>query len=246
MRVIASGALLIAALAALIGAAWLQPDERTPRVSPGVAAAPSSPTPASTPAPTADPDDAPVPDRGENVAAGERVVEDLGLPEGIEPEPSLWREGVEPVRVTVPVAGIDGPVVLGSLDEERRQMIAPEGPSNIAWYDFSALPGEGGNAVLAGHVDYIGQGPAVLWHLRDVERGDLMQVDLSDGTRLTYRVASNEVHHVDDGPWGELFQPRTDRDLITIYTCDGVFLNGTYDARRVVQAELLSVDRPQW
>ena len=49
----------------------------------------------------------------------------------------------------------------------------PKGPTDVGWYDltrsfenFSSYPGWGGNAVFAGHVDYINYGAAVFWRLK--------------------------------------------------------------------------------
>lgn len=154
------------------------------------------------------------------------------------PEPTRKELGITPVRLVLPSARVDAPVIGGDVDREKNQMVAPTEPDVVAWYGFSHLPGDGGNAVLAGHVDFRNYGPAVLWYLREVEVGDTIDVELSDGTMLTYRVKSNDVYHVDEGPWQDLFSQRLKEDVITLYTCDGSFINGSYDARRVVRATL--------
>ena len=156
-----------------------------------------------------------------------------------EPTPTRRELGVSPVRLSVPSADIDGEVIDGEVDRTINQMIAPESPHVIAWYHYSTLPGDGGNAVLAGHVDYHDVGPGVLWNLRYVDEGDIVEIELSDGTMLFYRVESNDVHHVLEGPWDELFRSRADDDLLTLYTCDGALEAGEYDSRRVVRARLV-------
>lgn len=156
------------------------------------------------------------------------------------PPPPANASGAPPARVVLPVVSVDAPVVLGEVDEVKRQMIAPTDPAVVAWYDFSPLPGTGGNAVFVGHVDYVGFGPAVFWDLRRLDVGDRIHVDLADGTRLTYEVSFNEVYPVESGPWGSLFAPDTgEGDVVTMYTCDGNLRNGQYDARRVVRALLV-------
>jgi hypothetical protein len=47
-------------------------------------------------------------------------------------------------------------------------MPSPDNAWDVAWYDFSARPGAGSNAVFSGHVDYHDVGPAVFWNLRDL------------------------------------------------------------------------------
>ena len=73
-------------------------------------------------------------------------------------------------RVSVPRVGINAPVEVLTLDGAGA-MQDPRTPSAVAWYDFSARPGQLGNVVLAGHVDYEKYGPAVFWRLRDLKPG---------------------------------------------------------------------------
>ena len=88
-------------------------------------------------------------------------------------------------RILIPNAEIDAPVVVKGVDNAG-VMIAPDNAYDVAWYDFSAQPGFGGNAVFAAHVDYINVGPAVFWNLKDLEPGDVIDVRLVDGTVYRY------------------------------------------------------------
>ncbi len=159
----------------------------------------------------------------------------------VEPTDSqLPRSSGAPVeRVVVRAAGIDASVVTGYVDGNN-QMIAPDGAENVAWYEYSALPGQGGNAVLSAHVDYIDYGPAVFYNLRSLAEGDLIELHLADGTVLEYRVELNEVYGAGQGPWDELFSPATDDEVITMYTCDGSWDGSDYSDRRVVRAERIA------
>ena len=61
--------------------------------------------------------------------------------------------------------GVAAPVAVYTLDENRIPIV-PTGPyagGVVAWYDFSARPGTGGNAVYAGHVTW--NGAAVFYSL---------------------------------------------------------------------------------
>jgi sortase (surface protein transpeptidase) len=126
--------------------------------------------------------------------------------------------------------------VLGQVDTRSNTMIAPRGPWNVAWYPYSAVPGQAGNAVFSGHVDYIRIGPAVFWGLRGLSAGDTIAIEMSDGRVLTYRVDFSRAYGRNSGPWAELFSPAAGRDVITLYTCDGSFSGHDYDKRRVVRA----------
>jgi hypothetical protein len=68
---------------------------------------------------------------------------------------------------------MDAPVTVNALDPSG-VMQNPNGPEDVAWYGFTARPGQGGNAVLSGHLDYHDYGPAVFARLREMTAGDLV------------------------------------------------------------------------
>jgi sortase (surface protein transpeptidase) len=141
------------------------------------------------------------------------------------------------VRLMIPTIGIDQAPVEGEVDPATNTMIAPHGPSDIAYYTYSAHPGKG-NAVFSGHVDYVNVGPAVFWNLRDLKPGDPIVVRLRDGLELRYAVESNDSHSAQGGPWQELFAADAAPDAITLYTCDCEFDTRArnYSERRAVRA----------
>ena len=63
-------------------------------------------------------------------------------------------------------------------------MQAPRSPFDVAWYGFSAVPGDGSNVVLAGHAEYVNHGPAVFASLPFIQSGDQIQVLLPDATMV--------------------------------------------------------------
>jgi LPXTG-site transpeptidase (sortase) family protein len=131
-------------------------------------------------------------------------------------------------------------------------MIAPDGPIDVAWYDFTSKPGfppqqledgtfAGGNAVFSGHVDYHDYGPAVFWNVGQLEQGDTIEVRLEDGTVYTYAVAEKEQIYADGAAVGEIVGPSAN-EIITLITCGGTFDNvsGQYDQRVIVRAQRVS------
>jgi LPXTG-site transpeptidase (sortase) family protein len=144
-------------------------------------------------------------------------------------------------NLVIPKFDINAPVVIRGVDGNG-VMQTPDGPVDVAWYEFSKKPGFGGNAVFSGHVDYINYGPAVFWHLKDLEQGDIIEVRLNDGTVYTYSVATKTNVSADppqevlDGIVGQ-----TPNDVITLITCGGTFSSATgqYDQRVIVRAELM-------
>jgi LPXTG-site transpeptidase (sortase) family protein len=134
----------------------------------------------------------------------------------------------------------------------------PDGPDDIAYYDFSnfenfgGAPGKGGNTVFAGHVDSGSKAckngtvpppcQAVLWDLNDLSIGDEIEVHVS-GQVFKYAVTSNQPvpASLNDGTWDRIVTS-TAKESLTIITCGGDFNRVTreYSNRQVVTAELIS------
>lgn len=143
----------------------------------------------------------------------------------------------EIARLRIPRAEIDAPVVVRGLDEQR-VMQTPDNGVDVAWYDFTARPGFDGNAVFSGHVDYVSIGPAVFWNLKELEQGDMIEVQLDNGTTYTYEVTSKNVYDAATAPVDQIVGPTSDQ-VVTLITCNGTFNSTThqYDKRLVVRAE---------
>lgn len=115
----------------------------------------------------------------------------------------------------------------------------PNGPTDVAYYDFGlhpccgGLPGKGGNVVLAGHVDYINYGPAVFWDLHNLKLGDRVQIQLEDGRIVEYAIEFNKYIDVGDADWSAIVSS-TAEESITLITCGGEFEAGHYDQRQII------------
>lgn len=147
-------------------------------------------------------------------------------------------------RIVIPDAEIDAQVVVKGVDNAG-VMIAPDNAYDVAWYDFSAQPGFGGNAVFAAHVDYINVGPAVFWNLKDLEPGDVIEIQQSDGTSIRYAVNFKQQYESATAPVNEIVGP-TPKESVTLITCSGTFSSVThqYDQRLVVRAERVADSDP--
>jgi LPXTG-site transpeptidase (sortase) family protein len=150
------------------------------------------------------------------------------------------------MRMKIPSIGVDAPVTVRVVGEDG-QMGVPNGRFDVVWYDFSiygggvgGYPGDGGNAVFAGHVDYHPNYEAVFWDLRYVGAGDIIEVDLPDGRAITYSVqwAQSIGGESDFGQYAV----QTGQETITIITCQGTFNSAThsYDQRLVVRGIRIS------
>lgn len=147
-------------------------------------------------------------------------------------------------RMVIESIGVDGPVQTFGLDAQA----IPEVPTGtdaadiIAWYNFSAQPGTGSNAVFAGHVTWFGA--AVFYRLTSIAEGDEIKLVGNDGEELVYTV--NDIFQVDPSdPDALQVMSGTDEDILTIITCDGAFTDtndpvfgGEYSHRLVVRAQL--------
>ena len=161
-----------------------------------------------------------------------------------EPEPvvvSAAAPGLVKDRLVLTRLGIDAPVHTSTVPKSG-QMGDPDGPYDVVWYDFSnfpglgGYPGKGGNAVLAGHVDYHPNIQAVFWTLRNARAGDVIDYYTNSGDHLQYTVEWKK----DAGPNDDFiaYVNQSGGDTMTLITCDGVFNPATrhYDQRTVIRA----------
>jgi LPXTG-site transpeptidase (sortase) family protein len=141
-------------------------------------------------------------------------------------------------RLLIPSIGVDAPFSVKAVGGDG-QMPNPNGPEDVAYYDFSqwpgmgGLPNKGGNVILAGHVDYINYGPAVFWNLKDLKLGDEVQIRLADGTVVTYVIEFNKTVDPDSDDWSAIVEA-TGEESVTLITCIGQFSAGSYSDRQVV------------
>jgi hypothetical protein len=143
-------------------------------------------------------------------------------------------------RLIIPAAGVNAPVS-GIRVGTDGAMPNPSGYFNALWYDFSALPGlggyvNGGNIVLAGHVDCArchngSSGSAVFYNVRYLSPGDQVTYITSNGQQYNYVVFSNQNFSPNADFAGIVSTAAADMTLIT---CTGTFVGGDYDTRNVV------------
>ena len=156
--------------------------------------------------------------------------------------------GDEAYTMVIDKLGINAPVETFGLDDQQVPEIptGPDAAQVVAWYNFSAKPGTGSNAVFAGHVTWYGT--AVFYRLTDLGLGDEIRLKGADGTELTYKV-SNVFRVLSTDPDARALMFGTSQDIMTILTCDGVFTKdannhvagGDYDHRLVIRADLVNL-----
>lgn len=182
------------------------------------------------------------PSSGQVVTSVEELVRRFG-----------WPPGTDFARLRIPLIGVDARVgartVAGGGD-----MPNPIGPADVVWYDMSAFPGlggapgEGGNAIFSGHVDYDYvvpyadvryRGKGVFAQLNALKNGDVIEIERS-GVRLRYAVVwQKQLSASAEANWGDMWSSAVGKDSITLYTCAGRFDSNLleYSDRLVVRAE---------
>jgi sortase (surface protein transpeptidase) len=156
-----------------------------------------------------------------------------------EPQPVV---GVAPIALQVDRFGIDAPIEIGSVADGIMQ--DPSGPWVVSWYEGLGKIGEGGNIVMAGHVDYYTVGPAVFYSVGSLVPGDVIRVVGEDGLSYEYAVDWLEYFNA-AGLTPEVIQNDivgdTGHETLTLITCGGIFdpASASYNERWVVRASLI-------
>lgn len=145
-----------------------------------------------------------------------------GSPLPLDSGPLVGRGGLQAetplFRLLIPAIDVENVVVEGSTEPALRL-----GPGHL---EGTALPGEAGNVVLAGHRDYF------FWGLGDLKVGDPIYLQARRGFML-YQVAAKQVVK-DTDVW--VLGP-TPVQTLTLITCYPLIHPGYTDQRLVVFAE---------
>lgn len=155
-------------------------------------------------------------------------------------------EGDAPIqRIIIDGAEIDNSSILTlSLQDDLRTFEVPTNATQVAWYDFSGLPGEENkHPILAAHVDYQGQkGP--FYTLTEAAPGTFVYLVMGDGTIYQYEVDTNRDIAKASLTWEDVgcdFNQCYAPEAITLITCGGNFNPRTrsYTDNVVVRASLV-------
>jgi sortase (surface protein transpeptidase) len=144
------------------------------------------------------------------------------------------REPGLPERLIIPSLGVDAPIRPVAVDGDGN-MESPSSAWETTWYAPGVRPGDPGNAVIAGHVDFRGVGPAVFYHLRSLAAGKPVWVVDAAGSRYRFLVAEVAVYPLAEAPRERIFGLTAEANL-NLITCAGDFdpISRSYDRRVVV------------
>jgi LPXTG-site transpeptidase (sortase) family protein len=151
------------------------------------------------------------------------------------------RSGVTaaPIAVRAESLGLQADVLSVGVDENN-QFDVPEA-QKVGWYMYGSAPGSAGSTVLAAHVDYAGKRGA-FFNLRELAVGELLEVELADGSLARYRVIDNTLYDKTALPADELFRKDGD-EVLRLITCGGEFdrTKRSYVGNQVVTAEPVDI-----
>ena len=139
---------------------------------------------------------------------------------------SAGRRPAQPWTIDIPAIGVDVNLMsLGGPTDGPDGLTLPTPPlaeaaSIAGWYQFTAVPGAAGNAVIVGHVDtYIGT--AVFYNLYQLVPGDAIYVT-ADGVRQRFDVTSDNEMSKSSFPVSQVFG-NTEKHMLWLITCGGAF-----------------------
>jgi Sortase domain len=131
-----------------------------------------------------------------------------------------------PVRLEIARIGVSTRIQRLGRDADGAVEV-PAGPGQweeAGWYAGGTRPGDPGSAVILGHVDSK-SGPAVFYRLRELRRGDRVEVVRADGSRVRFTVARVEQYPKRRFPTADVYYP-TLTPMLRLVTCGGAFDRG--------------------
>ncbi|MEK3855965.1 class F sortase [Cytobacillus sp. FSL H8-0458] len=142
------------------------------------------------------------------------------------------RTGVIPAVIEIPSIGVKAPVEeVGLLGDG--EMDVPAGFDTTGWYGAGFMPGEPGNAVIAGHVDSK-KGPAVFFDLKKLKPGDEVIVKGNTKEQKVFEVVDVQAYPRLNAPLKKIFG-YTSRSALNLITCTGVYdPESTQHSKRLV------------
>ncbi len=137
-----------------------------------------------------------------------------GAPTSVEPV-----RVARPTRVVIPDIDVDARLTAVGLNDDGSMEVPEFGLAG--WYELGPRPGEAGPAVIVAHVDSY-EGPDVFHRLRELSRGDEIEVRYRDGTSSRFVVHAREQQLKQELPTARIWN-ETRRPVLRLVTCGGDF-----------------------
>jgi LPXTG-site transpeptidase (sortase) family protein len=130
----------------------------------------------------------------------------------------------KPVRLCIPSVHLSTSIIPIHLSEDG-QLKAPKSSQVAGLYADGVLPGENGNAIVAGHVDNY-TGPAIFYPLKHLKPGDFVFLFDQNNQYMKYEVLEVQSYYTQEAPLDKIFGDSTEKQL-NLITC-----TGKYDRRK--------------
>jgi sortase (surface protein transpeptidase) len=146
-----------------------------------------------------------------------------------------------PVRIAIPALGVNAPVMRLGRAADGSVQVPPLADHNLTgWYDRSVTPGQDGTSIILGHVDSV-TGISVFYTIKNLTRGELIQVTRADGKTATFSVDGVQEVAKATFPTAEIYG-NTRYPELRLITCGGPFDAATrqYLDNIVVYSHLVS------
>ncbi|MET9678826.1 class F sortase [Streptomyces coeruleorubidus] len=149
-----------------------------------------------------------------------------------------------PVRLLVPVIGVDTPVIRLGLAPDGTVRVPPVTADDPAgWYRHSPTPGQRGPSVILGHVSVGTYGDGVFRHLARLRRGDRIVARLENGTAAEFAVTAVRTVPRTRFPVDDVYG-NVDRPELRLITCGGARTGDGYADNVIVFAALSGAESP--
>jgi sortase (surface protein transpeptidase) len=144
-----------------------------------------------------------------------------------------------PMSIRIPAIGVTAPVTAVGLNANGTVQVPPLTNHDLAgWYKYGPTPGQLGASVILGHVDSV-TGVSVFFYLKDLRKGDKIDVTLADGKTATFVVdgvqRASKTSFPTHAVYGKISYPG-----LRLITCGGTFdpSTGHYADNIIVYAQL--------
>jgi LPXTG-site transpeptidase (sortase) family protein len=150
---------------------------------------------------------------------------------------------ITPQRLQIPSIGVEAAVESVGVNDQGN-MKAPDDWRHVSWYQPGFAPGESGNAVFSGHLDW-DDNQAVFWELDELSYGDVVRIS-GEVRELIYMVTDTEQYDYQVSDTSQIFG-KASTSQIKLITCDGEFIDDsdTYQKRLIVTGKLITTQGNQ-
>src|SRR5713226_380231 len=129
-----------------------------------------------------------------------------------------------PVRLLIPAIGVNALIETVGVTPSGDLAVPAHNPwEDVGWYASGPHLGERGSAVIDGHLDRPGGSPAVFWHLRDLQVGNLVMVVNTGEQTLRFRVIQIAAYEPANAPLRQIFRNNSGK-FLNLITCAGTWI----------------------